>query len=295
MLDEHNEERQREISTLNLGIEPFEVPFVASLPETLRAYREAVGFDLRFVRAGSSESATLVESENRSVFPIGEESVKIYGFLALERDSSSSARVDWSAARALASALAAQLSENYRWRATVDSLEEELAVSAIPGEESFEKTRAAASGRLRDALRSGALALGGFCAASLYLLDDATSELSLRAVWGLPADRFLEPPRPLASARAELEALLGNAVIVRDDYMAEYWRAPEDFQCSICVPIISETTILGVAWFFSDDDRSIGPREIETLNLATGRLVDALEKDALSRRVGSLARVENER
>ena len=40
------------------AFDPNEIPFVGSLPESLRVFREALGYELRFVRAGSSELAS---------------------------------------------------------------------------------------------------------------------------------------------------------------------------------------------------------------------------------------------
>ena len=175
--------------------------------------------------------------------------------------------------------------------------EGELAALAIDVPQK-KMSRAQISTKLRDVLRSGARALGDFAAAALYTLDDDTTTLKTRAVWGLPDDRYLDPPRPLRGARAEVEALLGSAVTLNDDYLAEEWKAPESFPCSVCVPVASDTTILGVAWFFSDRRRELGTRELETLDLVVCRLVDELEKESKTlvptpRR--NLARVKNEK
>ena len=58
----------------------------------------------------------------------------------------------------------------------------------------------------------------------------------------------------------------------------------------MCVPVASETTILGVVWFFANRKRRVGVRELETFNLIVGRLVGELEQE--SARLG-LATVEN--
>ena len=73
--------------------------------------------------------------------------------------------------------------------------------------------------RLEAVLRGGAEAIG--CqAAALYLLDPATTELKLRSSWGLPRKRLTDPARPLRGALADLEALLGHAVVLTDDRVA---------------------------------------------------------------------------
>ena len=268
------------------AFDPNEIPFVGSLPESLRVFREALGYDLRFVRAGSSELASPRGdvAGTRATFPIEIDESKVCGFLVLERSADALPQVDWDAARRLASTLASNLSENYRWRFETEACEGELAAAAIKHIRPCSCARSSFSIRLRDVLRVGASALGEFDAAALYLLDDATTCLSPRALWGLPDERFLDAPRPLRTARAEVEALLGNAVVVNEDCLAEAWNVPEDFVCSICVPVMSDTTILGVVWFFSNKRKSVGLRELETLNMVSGRIVDVLEKEALVQR-----------
>lgn len=267
-------------------LDPEDVPFLGSLPETLRAFRRVAGFELRFVRAGASENDA---DELCERIPIGEPGTKIFGSLFLSRVDDGTA-ADWESARALARALAATIAENYRWRAETVAREAELAALAVRGESEIGvlETPAKTAVKLRDVLRTGAKALGGFNAAALYLLDEATTSLKLRAVWGLPNDRFLEPPRPLRGSRADVEALLGSAVVLNEAYLAEAWKAPEDFECSICVPVASETTILGTMWYFSNRKREIETRELDALELVAGRIVAELEKETLKQENAAL-------
>ena len=103
--------------------------------------------------------------------------------------------------------------------------------------------------RLQAALLAGGEAVG--CdAAAIYLLDEATTELKLRSSWGLPFDRLTAPARPLQGAVADLEALLGHAVVLNDDNLMATWNAPEDFPAAVCVPVSSPTTLLGTLWVF---------------------------------------------
>ena len=276
--------------------DPNDVPFVGSLPESLRVFQKVAGYDLRFFRAGSSENdadgETLANatatSEKVVRIPVGDPNVKIFGALVLRSAPALEPLVPWTNAVALAETLATTLGENYRWRAELVAREAELAVAATPnGESTDESARLAA--RLRDVLKTGAKALGGFDAAALYLLDDETTRLKIRALWGLPTDRLLDPPRPLRGARADVEALLGSAVVLNEAYLAEAWKAPEDFDCSLCVPVASETTILGTIWFFSNQKREIETRELETLELIAGRIVAELEKEKLRQETERLA------
>ena len=126
--------------------------------------------------------------------------------------------------------------------------EAELAagVPFVPHEEE-EKHLAA---RLDAVLRGGTEAVD--CqAAALYLLDDATSQLKMRSCWGLPLDRLAAPARPLKGAVADLEALLGHAVVVEDTDVLRHWNVPEEFPAAVCVPVATSTTLLGTLWIFS--------------------------------------------
>src|SRR5690606_35105660 len=69
--------------------------------------------------------------------------------------------------------------------------------------------------RLEAALVSAAEVVGAD-AAGLYVLDEATSSLKLRAAHNLPESRLLDRPRRLEGALADLEALSGNAVVLED-------------------------------------------------------------------------------
>lgn len=277
--------------------DPNDVPFVGSLPETLRVFQKVAGYELRFFRAGSSENDSAdgqafenatKTAENVVRIPVGDPNVKIFGALVLRSLPNVEPLVPRATAVAWAETLATTLGENYRWRAELVAREAELAVDATPNAEPSEESVQLAS-RLRDVLKTGAKSLGGFDAAALYLLDDETTRLKIRALWGLPTDRFLDPPRPLRGARADVEALLGSAVVLNEAYLAEAWKAPEDFDCSLCVPVASETTILGTLWYFSNQKREIETRELETLELIAGRIVAELEKEKLRQDAERLA------
>lgn len=291
--DNHDETTLREFPNAAPVFDQCDAPSAGSLHEALRIFRNVAGYDLKFVRTGSREALldpSIVEGrrdedvsplERVASFPIGEPGRRVYGALKLSRNREVYPKVDWDAACSFAELLASMLAENYLWRDELALREGELAALVVDDPAAVApKTSVAA--RLRDILRSGACAIGGFSAAALYLLDEKTSSLKTRAVWGLPDDRYLDPPRPLRGARAEVEALMGSAVTLNDDYLAEVWKAPESFACSVCIPVVSETTILGVAWFFADEKHDIGAREIETLDLVAWRLVDELEKEAAS-------------
>jgi hypothetical protein len=118
-------------------------------------------------------------------------------------------------------------------------------------------------------------------AAALYMLDDATTSLKLRASIGLPVERLLQPPRPLKGAIADLEALLGHAVALERASAFGPWRVPEEFAAALCVPVSSPTIPLGTLWFFSDRPRDFTDRQTNVAELVAGRLAAELERTML--------------
>jgi serine phosphatase RsbU (regulator of sigma subunit) len=139
--------------------------------------------------------------------------------------------------------------------------------------------------RLEAVLRGGAEAVG--CqAAAIYLLDDATTQLKLRSCWGLPFDRLTAPARRLQGATADLEAMLGHAVVLDDALVMRHWNPPEDFPSAVCIPIASPTTILGTMWVFSDERRDFTEQQTNILEVVAGRVAADLEREVM-RREGS--------
>ena len=134
--------------------------------------------------------------------------------------------------------------------------------------------------RLEAVLRSGAEAIGCH-AAALYLLDEATSKLKLRSCWGLPLDRLTAPARPLQGAVADLEALLGHAVVLEDTRLLRHWNVPEDFPAAACVPVSTPTTILGTLWVFSSEKRDLNDHQTNILEVVAGRVAADLEREML--------------
>ncbi len=182
------------------------------------------------------------------------------------------------AARDLAQGLAGVLIELQTTRLALQHREAELAtaipVVARPHESSD------FNHRLQAVLRGTVEGLGGQ-AAALYLLDDTTSELKLRAQWGLSSLRFLEPARPLRGAVADLEALTGHAVVLEDTQQLPHWNVPEAFASAVCVPVSSPDTLLGTLWFFADQVRDYRSEETQLLEIIAGRLAAELERRVL--------------
>ncbi|MBR3218720.1 MAG: GAF domain-containing protein [Thermoguttaceae bacterium] len=118
-------------------------------------------------------------------------------------------------------------------------------------------------------------------AAGLYLLDERTSFLKLCGSWG-PLERSAEHPiRPLSSATADLEALLGNAVVLNEPFLREKWNAPEQYETSLCIPVADDQTLLGTIWFVSDKKRDFTSAELEKLELIAAKVALEIKRASL--------------
>ncbi len=138
--------------------------------------------------------------------------------------------------------------------------------------------------RLEWVLQAGAEALD-CSAAALYLLDDTTQTLKLRVSWGLPRHRLVDPPRALRGAVADLEALMGSAVVLEDVRLAPFWRTPESFPSALCLPVSTPHTPLGTIWFFSKETRGFSDAQVQLAEVISGRIVADLERETLRHEV----------
>jgi phosphoserine phosphatase RsbU/P len=285
---------------------------VGCLPELLRAFHAVTGCPLRYEH-GSEAS----ESAGRPAWsmPIRGEAEYATGRLVLEPPSveqgernnknekptkpvkgsailgSGGIEAESRAVRLLAGSIADVLGELLQTRHALRQREAELAagVPVVPHREE-EKHLAA---RLEAVLRAGIDAVD--CrAAGVYLLDDATTELKLRCSCGLPPDRLAAPARPLQGALADLEALLGHAVVLDDDSVMPTWNAPEDFPAAVCVPISTPTMLLGTLWVFSNEKRGFSDHETNILEVISGRLASDLEREMLLRAGVDAARLQKQ-
>jgi phosphoserine phosphatase RsbU/P len=178
----------------------------------------------------------------------------------------------------LAEVLAQLWGEISLLRQGLRSREAELAadIPVVGSRESAART----AERLEAILKAGAEAVG--CqAAALYLLDSGTTSLKLRSCWGLPHAKLLEPPRELAGALADLEALLGHAVVLSGPEMNRFWHCPESSGASVCVPVSSPSTPLGTLWIFSDRPRDFSDPQTNMIEVIAGRLAGELEREVL--------------
>jgi phosphoserine phosphatase RsbU/P len=253
----------------------------ASLPELLRAFQSATGWSLRYAAKHASKAANAKSTAELSwSAPVNPGQGTTPGQLTLGpiEGVDTSPAVAFEAARNLASAVGGMLEEVLQLRRALVEREAELA-AGVPLVPHLDE-RAHLADRLEAVLCGGAQAVGGH-AAALYLLDEATSKLKLRSCWGLPLDRLTAPPRPLKGAVADLESMLGHAVVLENAAMMRHWRAPEDFPAAICVPVSSSTTILGTLWMFSNDPRDFSEQLANIVEVVAGRLAAELEREML--------------
>ncbi len=191
---------------------------------------------------------------------------------------SSDESLDVEAAQGLAGSIADLLQELQQTRTALWHREAELAVGVPVTPHPDEQTHLAE--RLESVLKAGAQAVN--CqAAALYLLDEATRKLKLRSCWGLPKSRFTDPPRTLRGAAADLEALVGHAVILRDTELLPHWQIPEEFRAAACVPVSSPTTPFGTLWMFCDRCRDFTVEETNLIEIVAGRIASDLERTVL--------------
>lgn len=138
--------------------------------------------------------------------------------------------------------------------------------------------------RLESILESTSRSIGAV-AAAVYLLDEQTSNLKMRSCFGLPRKKLALPPRELRGSLADLEALLGNAVLLSDIEMMPEWPSPEPFGAALVVPIGTSSMPHGTIWFWSEQPRSYSPTEVEVANLAAGRVMAEIEQSILGHEV----------
>lgn len=166
---------------------------IGSLPEIQRAFEKLTGWSMRYVADPQPTMPTgLTWSTPVSPgcgTPPGHLRFTPVGSGRPAPESSPSDQV-----RAMASALAGMLTELLAAHHALWQREAELAAGVPVVAQSAETGHLAL--RLQSVLQGGAAAVG--CqAAGLYLLDDATSSLKLRASWGMPRQKLSEPARPL--------------------------------------------------------------------------------------------------
>jgi len=247
-----------------------DIPLFGSLPELLQSLWQHLGLDVRFIRTGAP-----VPDKVEEAYTIGIVGGQSPGQLILlhSRDIRKPKLVGQERHRFL-TAFTQFLGDAYRWQQALRQQEEVQAVSiALP---SIPRTGDSLYPLLKESAK-----LADFSAASLYLLDAQKKTLKLRSCWGLPEERLLEPPKPLHDSLADVEAILGQIVVINEDYLLETWRVPEDFPMSVCLPVMSQQIIWGTLWLFSEQRRDCTEHELNLMEYITGRLATEMEKLAL--------------
>ncbi len=135
--------------------------------------------------------------------------------------------------------------------------------------------------KLAEALHRAA-ELTGSDAAALYLLDETTSELKMRSCWGMPTSALAKPARDLRGSLADLEALMGNAVLLENTALASEWNCPENYAAAMCVPIGSPTMPHGTLWLWSDHVRDFSPADIDAAKAAGDKILSDIERSVLA-------------
>lgn len=249
-------------------------PLDADTCELFAAFEDATGWPLEYA---AGENAARLSHAAWSM-PLAIRS-RAAGHLLIPRSAGhANVRRPLEGAVGLAEQLGALLSRFATAQQALAECAAELA-TAIPVVGTRSSNREFAE-HLEEVLRAGALGLG--CqAAGLWLLDDATSQLSLRAAWNLPADRMCDEPRPLALATADLEALCGHAVVLERDELFTAWNVPEACGAAVCLPVSSAMVPLGTVWFFAASPRPFSDAEVNTAELVAAKLAADLEREVL--------------
>ena len=181
-------------------------------------------------------------------------------------------------ARQLAESMSEVLQELQETRKALSEREADLAAGVPVTSRPDEATHLAV--RLEAILQGGAEAIG--CqAAAVYMLDEATTELKMRSNWGLPDHRLVEPARPLRGSVADLEALIGHAVVIDDAHLLPHWKVPEPYAAAICVPVSSPTEPLGTLWMFSDRATEFSDAQTNLVEIIAGRVSSELQREML--------------
>jgi phosphoserine phosphatase RsbU/P len=254
---------------------------LAAVARVCQAFSEATEWRLEYA-AAPIPAATSNLMWSAPVNPgVGASPGHIRLFMPADQPAAFAPRVPLAEAGLLADSIAALWSELLTTRHALWQREAELA-AGVPLVVRDDDEQAPSLGqRLEAVLRGGAEAIG--CqAAALYLLDSATTELKLRSAWGLPRKRFAEPARSLRPALADLEALLGHAVVLVEPSLFDYWKVPEQgFRACVCVPVSSPSMPLGTLWVFCDRVREFSDAETNILEVVAGRVASDLERETL--------------
>lgn len=252
--------------------------FWPGLDKLCRAFEQVTGWPLQCLpEPATAEAETAVLWSAPASAAVAEAEQVRVAVAAAEGATDSQPPVDLNAAVDLAGAIGQLLGDVARARQALWKREAELAAGVPLAPRRNEPHLAQ---RLQSSLRAAAQAAG--CqSAALYLVDETTTYLKLRSVWGLPQDRLLLPARELARAAADLEALLGHAVVLEDTAEQAGFQPPEGSAAAVCVPVSSSTAPLGTLWVFADRPRAFNDHDVNMVEVVAGRIAAELEREML--------------
>ncbi|MEL7265627.1 MAG: GAF domain-containing protein, partial [Planctomycetota bacterium] len=153
--------------------------------------------------------------------------------------------------------------------------------------------------RLSDQLRillCDAATATGCDAAALYLLDEDTSELSVRAIHNLPQDRLSRPPQPLRGSLADLEAMVAEIVCLDDlrGPVGQRWCSPEPFPSAMCVAVRLGDFPIGTLWLWNQESTTHNENQQSTAKLAASSIASELVRHDLQRRHSDSGQLKRE-
>ena len=160
--------------------------------------------------------------------------------------------------------------------------EAELAATATPVASTRAKDPIAA--RLQRVL-DRALAATGCDAAAIYMLDEQTTTLKMRACAGLPQTRLLRPARPLRGSRGDLESLVRDVVLIDDlcGTQSTTRNSPEPYPAAIVVRLEEDELPIGTLWLWSHDPQNLSQRDAAAAQVAAVAVAAELARTKLSR------------
>jgi serine phosphatase RsbU (regulator of sigma subunit) len=250
--------------------------FWPGLDRLCQAFEHATGWPLRCSPEAEQPASTVLWSAPASNGDANAEQMRV-AVAATEGRAATQPPVELNAAVELAAGIGQLLGDLARARCGLWKVEAELAAGVPLSPRTNEPHLAQ---RLQSSLHAAADAVRG-TAAALYLVDETTTYLKLRSVWNMPQERLLLPPRELARAAADLEALLGHAIVLEDTAAHTAFRPPESAAAAVCVPVASSTAPLGTLWVFGDRPRAFGDHEVNMVEVVAGRIAAELEREML--------------
>lgn len=133
------------------------------------------------------------------------------------------------------------------------------------------------------------------CGATLYLLDDETTQLKLRSSFGAPDDVVHLPAvRPLEHSLADLEALVGNVVLINSPEIARSWKIPQPFRFGVCVMVGEPSLPLGTVWVFFEHATQLTSAQTQSLEVTAEKIANEVQSRRLGRQEENASPVEQE-